>query len=84
MARGWESKAVEDQIEQAEIAKNKAATAAHAVDASENKYKIDALRLTRSRLNEQLRNARSVAHRQMLHQSLRAIDDEIATLEAKF
>jgi hypothetical protein len=84
MARGWESKAVEDQIQEAEAAKSEASAAALvALDASQNKYKIDALRLTRSRLNEQLRNSRSVAHRQMLHTSLRAIDEEIAALEAK-
>lgn len=82
MARGWESKAVEDQIEQASQFSNAPSSSAQTPGAIERNQKLDALRLTRSRLNQQLQKARTVAHRQMLHQSLRAIDAEIEALES--
>lgn len=79
MARGWESKAVEAQMEEAARAPQEMNQPAP-VD-TEKQHRRAALHLTRSHLAAQLQNARSVAHRQMLHQSLRAIDEELATLE---
>lgn len=79
MARGWESKAIEAQMEEAERAPAESSQTAPA-DISKQ-HRRDALHLTRSHLAGQLQNSRSVAHRQMLHQSLRAIDAELATLE---
>lgn len=38
------------------------------------------LKLTRKQLETQLENSRSVSYRQMIHQSLRAIDDELNSL----
>jgi hypothetical protein len=82
MARGWESKAIEDQIEQSSQFAVEPPRAAQSSDAPARKQKLDALRLMRSRLDEQLQRARSVTHRQMLHQSLRAIEAEIEALES--
>jgi hypothetical protein len=82
MARGWDSKAVEDQMEQASQAAEEPPRSAQSSEAVARKNKLDTLRLTRSRLGEQLQKARTVAHRQMLHQSLRAIDAEIQALES--
>lgn len=79
MARGWESKAVEAQMEEAERAPDEAPSVSS--DEPQKQHRRNALHLTRSHLTRQLQNARSVAHRQMLHQSLRAIDEELATLE---
>ncbi|MBK9315548.1 MAG: hypothetical protein IPM55_15090 [Acidobacteria bacterium] len=85
MARGWESKAVEQQMEEA--AKKAPIQASAAADASETKQepielriRRENLKLTRRQLMSQLENSRSVSHRQMLHQSLRAIDDELNSL----
>jgi len=82
MARGWESKAVEDQIEQSSQDAGEPARAVLSADAIERKQKLDALRLMRSRLNDQLQKARTVVHRQRLHQALHAIDAEIEALES--
>lgn len=79
MARGWESKAIEAQMEEAERAPDEPRQTAPA-DISKQ-HRRDALHLMRSHLAAQLQNARSVAHRQRLHQSLRAIEEELATLE---
>lgn len=79
MARGWESKAVEAQMEEAANAPNE--TPPTSPDDPQEQHRRNALHLTRSHLTQQLQNTRSVAHRQMLHQSLRAIDEELATLE---
>lgn len=79
MARGWESKAVEAQMEEAERAPGESRQ--RVPEDAEKQNRRNTLRMTRSRLAEQLQNTRSVAHRQMLHQSLRAIDEELATLE---
>lgn len=82
MARGWESKAVEDQVEQA--AQSRSAQQQPAEQPKSDvalAHKLGGLRLMRSQLNEQLQRAQTVTQRQMLHQRLRAIDEEIAALE---
>lgn len=83
MARGWESKAVEQQMEEAA----KKAPARVSADASmadpesiDVRIRRENLKLTRKQLQTQLENSRSVSHRQMIHQSLRAIDDELNSL----
>jgi len=80
MARGWESKSVEDQLEERLRAKQEAAAAPRSPEAIELKEKRETLQLQRSRLLEQMQNARSDAHRQMLERSLQAIDAELAAL----
>jgi hypothetical protein len=80
MARGWESKSVEDQLEERLRAKQEAPGAAPTAEAIELKQKRETLLLGRSRLLEQMQNARSDAHRQMLERSLQAIDAELAAL----
>ncbi len=83
MARGWESKAVEEQIEEAARDAEENAVAASSPEAIERKHRLDGLRLVRSRLAEQLQRAQTVTQRQMLHQQLRALDAEITTLETE-
>lgn len=79
MARGWESKSVEDQLEERERAKLEAA-APVSTEAPEHRRRRETLQLTRSRLLEQVNTARSDAHRQMLERSLQAIQEELETL----
>ena len=80
MARGWESKSVEDQLEENLRARQETATVRHSPEAIELKQKRETLLLQRSRLLEQIQNARSEAHRQMLERSLQAIDVELAAI----
>jgi len=79
MARGWESKSVEDQLEERERAKREAA-APVSTEAPAHRQRRESLELVRSRLLAQINAARSDAHRQMLEQSLLAIDEELNTL----
>ena len=83
MARGWESKAVEDQQEAA--AQRKAAASAPDVSGHEaaRRQEGDALRLSRARVLADLQVACRPAHRGMLEQALADIDAKIAALGAR-
>jgi hypothetical protein len=81
MARGWESKAVEEQIEEAARDRISAATDSPVNESFERKQKRQGLLLTRSSLVQQLSRARTVAHRQMIHQALRDIDEQLGKFE---
>ncbi len=83
MARGWESKAVEEQVEESNNTPHSVPpveTTASTIEDPERKHKLDSLRLVRSQVSEQLRNARTVSQRQMLHQRLKAIDTDMEAL----
>ena len=79
MARGWESKSVEAQIEegkeQAPPAPRPSAEARHV------QGQLESLRLSRSRLLQQLENARHPAYREVLQNGLRAIEQQIEELD---
>ncbi len=79
MARGWESKSVEEQVEESKNPQVQAPPV-EATEDPERKHRLDSLKLVRSQVNEQLQNARSVTQRQMLHQRLRAIDSDMEAL----
>ena len=80
MARGWESKSVEDQMEEARRSQGAYEGRAQTPEESARARKVESLKLERSRLTEQLKRARSEAHQRMIRQSLEAIEEEIATL----
>jgi hypothetical protein len=82
MARGWESKSVEDQIEEARRSQELEDSEDHvlAPEERERGRKIESLKLERSRLIEQLSRARSDAYQRMIRQSLKAIEEELDTL----
>ncbi len=75
MARGWESKSVADQIEDAELREPKAEPAS--MEDRERKQRLDSLRLSQSRLLQQLERAKLPAHRGVLLNGLKAIEKEI-------
>ncbi len=83
MARGWESKSVEEQQEAA--AERRAATAAPDVSAAdaERRQQVDALALSRARVLADLQRACRPAHRAMLEQALADIDARLAALGAR-
>jgi hypothetical protein len=80
MARGWESKSVEDQMEEARRSQGKTDWQIRTPEERERQRKVETLTLERSRLAEQLERARSETHRRMIQQSLNAIEAEIAAL----
>jgi hypothetical protein len=77
MARGWESKSIEDQIEEARRSQGDAEGQVQSTEERERELKIESLKLERSRLLEQLTRARSEAYQRMIRQSLKAIEEEI-------
>ena len=77
MARGWESKAVADQIEEGESRPASAVKGQVTPEQRRLKERLDSLRLSRSRLLQQLERARHPAHREMLLNGLKAVEKEI-------
>ena len=82
MARGWESKAVEDQIQEAEerARRTREAPRDESPEARARRERLENLRLSRSRTLDQLERATNRAHREMLQRTLRALETEIETL----
>lgn len=81
MARGWESKSVEDQQEAAVQRRAAAAAPPVAPDEAERKQQIDALQLARVRVLADLQRACRPAHRGMLEQALVDVDARIAAIK---
>ena len=80
MARGWESKAVADQIEEGKSSRPVQAGQPASVEGRAHQQKLDSLRLSKSRLLQQLENAKHAAHRQVLLKGLQAIESELDEL----
>lgn len=81
MARGWESKSVESQLEERE--KRASAPPAEELTPEERarRARLDSLKLSRARTLEQLESATSPAHRAMLKRTLLAVEQEISAAE---
>lgn len=75
MARGWESKGIEAQQEEAgrQRPKNLPPTP----EALERRDQRRALELTRSRASADLTRATAPAHRQMLERAIEALDEQL-------
>ena len=81
MARGWESKAVEEQQQQAQAPKTAAGPVDPAAVARETERAT--LRLARTRALADLQQACAPAHRSMLEQAIRSLDERIAALDRR-
>ena len=75
MARGFESKMVEFQQEEA--ARGRSRGAELSAEQRARKERADSLRLARARAAADLERATAPAHRRMLEQTLAAIDEEL-------
>jgi hypothetical protein len=81
MARGWESKAVEAQQEEAEKrALKKGALDDLTPEERARRARLESLRLSRARTLTQLEHATRAAHRAMLQRTLQAVEAEIDEL----
>ena len=80
MARGWESKAVADQIEEGESRQHDAPKSAATPEQRMLIEQLDSLKLSRSRLLQQLEHARHRAHRNVLLNGLKAVEKQIEEL----
>jgi hypothetical protein len=81
MARGWESKAVADQMEEADKrALKRASLEDLSPEERDRRARLESLRLSRARTLSQLEGAVRPAHRQMLQRTLRALEAEMEEL----
>ena len=80
MARGWESKAVAEQIEEGESRQHDVRKPAATPEQRMLIAQLDSLKLSRSRLLQQLEHARHPAHRNVLLNGLKAVEKQIEEL----
>lgn len=82
MARGWESKAVADQIEAAgEVGRDEVEKPSGLSPEMRARYEcVESLKLSRSRTLQQLELATNPAYREMLLRALAAVEAEIEEL----
>lgn len=81
MARGWESKAVESQLEEKSArAAEHAAAYETSPEVRARRERMESLNLSRARTLDQLERAASPAHREMLKRTLLALERELAEL----
>lgn len=79
MARGWESKSVEDQ--QAEASRDKASPRRPLTpDQVVRETKLEGIRLSRARVLQQLATSRDPRHRRMLEDALAELDRRLLAL----
>ena len=83
MARGWESKAVADQLEERESRQQQPSKTETTSEQRMLKERLDSLQLSRSRLLQQLEHARHPAHRNVLLNGLKALEKEIEEVSVK-
>jgi len=83
MARGWESKAVADQIEEEESRQPQASKAEITPEQRMFKDRLDSLKLSRSRLLQQLEGATHPSYRNVLLNGLKAVEKEIEDVSAE-
>ena len=80
MARGWDSKSIEDQQAAAEQERSRQKKPPISAAAREQRVKLDALRLSRVKVVRDLESASNRQYRRMLEQALAHIDGEIAEI----
>ena len=83
MARGWESKAVADQIEEGESRQQQPSKTEVTKEQRMLKERLDSLMLSRSRLLQQLEHARHPSHRNVLLNGLKGVEREIEEVSGK-
>lgn len=80
MARGWESKSIEDQIDAAETARQAASKRALTPAEMERQTRRDGLHLSRTRTLNALQGTCDARYRALLETTLAHIDEELAQL----
>ncbi|HEY6303042.1 MAG TPA: hypothetical protein VIX14_08240 [Terriglobales bacterium] len=80
MARGWESKSVEQQQE-GMSERPKTVRARISTDEQQRNRKREGLLLSRGRLTQQLQAASNPRHRQMLERAIAELDRQLSSFE---
>jgi hypothetical protein len=80
MARGWESKAVADQLEESAEGKNAPPAPSRSAEERKRAARVESLRLSKARILDQLDHATRPAHREMLAKALKDIEREMSAM----
>jgi hypothetical protein len=80
MARGWESKSVEDQVAAAEAEKQNRSKPSLSIVERERQSRREGLLLSRAKLRRDLDSASDTRYRAMLERALAHLDDEISAI----
>lgn len=84
MARGWESKSIADQIDDAQKKTKRGNDhLAASPDERAKANRLAALKMSRARLLDQLEGARNPRHRTMLANALKAVESDLANLNSQ-
>lgn len=78
MARGWESKSIEAQQEEA--ARPRSRTAAPSADDLQRAARRRTLELARARAADDLNRATAAAHKRLLERTIAALDEQLRAL----
>jgi len=81
MARGWDSKSVEEQIASADSRRNVEAEPRLTPEQLSKKREVESLQLSRTRVLHDLEVATHPQHRASLQSALRFLDEKISTLQ---
>jgi hypothetical protein len=82
MARGWESKAIEEQLAASEAEKEARAKPALTASEIERQMRKNSLQLSRLRILKDLEAARNESYRVLLERTLAHLDAELAKFES--
>lgn len=80
MARGWESKAVESQIEAAEARNSQRKIAQATAEQVRLEKERESIELSRTRVLQDLAAAANPKYRELLKRSLQHLDDKLSAL----
>lgn len=81
MARGWESKSVEDQMDEAKADRDAQIKPKLSPEDRERHTRAESLRLSRSRIAGLLKSARNERYRAQLERTLAELDAQLRGLE---
>ena len=79
MARGWESKGVEDQQAEAQERQSSRAKPRRSPEEIAKQKRLDDLKLSRSRILEQLQAAQNPSYRKSLEAALAELDHQLSS-----
>jgi hypothetical protein len=83
MARGWESKSVEEQVQEHQQKKGENTKQQLTAEQLESRRKREVLLLSRSRVQKDLQLSQNPRHRDQLNSALADLDSQIAALKEK-
>ncbi len=80
MARGWESKSVEDQVEQSSTKKGSGKKGRLTPVQLEIRRRTEVLKLSRARVERELQSSQNPRYKEQLNRALADLDAQIAEL----